>query len=350
MGTYDPNSLETQKGNIGERIVRKLYEAKGCKVDCLRETKGIYVVDFEVTNENGLINLIEVKTYDSHSDANGIYFTLADDKFNPPNDYAVANGKNLVWAFVDSVTGKVFLGSSYRLINQMTIGNKTYPERINLSPSDGSMPAQNFHVNQFRSVLNIDAEDLAELRAIKLKGDTADEAKPVDLSKPANDGQAVVVQTFSGPARDITLDVWQVGGDDRYFITWMQVKNFFGLKGTSFPDFEPFYEFYRFKVGNMVMPFKFLHLLDVANFCRDYARTQKTNDMSTKKFRRQQNALSLANWVEAEILPSVYGTAPPAQVAPIATKKTEDVLSFLLKVRSEIDDYIKNITPTEVDA
>ena len=295
---YDPNALETKRGTLGEEIVRRYYESRGCKVEHMRDARGVYKVDFKIT-DGDYFWYTEVKTYASKEDEFGRHFNITDEYFNRAQTFADNNCAKLELAFVDPVTGRFYLSPADELLEPVTINGREYPDRINFSPADGSKPARSFHVNQFDSCPIAD-DILAKLRELYDTPDAQGEVEPLDDS-------AKVVRTFDFNGKK--LDVYQVDGSDKFFVMHRQIFKLIGFAGGSAKHFAANIgaTIYTFRVGNRHMNPNFLDVRDLPDVLKKFRAVNDTPDRRTDKYQRKLNAQRLEEFLRMTVLPTLYG-------------------------------------------
>lgn len=305
--SYNPDASETKRGNLGEEIVRRYYESRGCKVEHMRDSLGIYAVDFKVTPAAADPFFVEVKTYASKEDEFGRHFNITDENYNRATNYANGNCAKLELAFVDPVTGRIYFGDADDLLESVTINGREYPDRINFSPADGSKPAYSFHVNQFDSIPIAD-DMLAKLRELYVAKfrelydapDAQGEVEPLDDS-------AKVVRTFDFDGK--TLDIYHVDGSDKFFVMHRQIFKLIGFAGGSVKHFTASIgtTIYSFRVGNKYMKPNFLDVGTVPDVLKKFRAVNDTPDRRTDKYQRNLNAKRLEEFLRTTVLPTLYG-------------------------------------------
>ena len=159
---YQDKSYQTMKGNAGEKIYRASREGDGLTLTHMYKDfprgEGVRDVDFLCQNDSR--NFFgEVKAHDLKTFHGEQVFFLAKKEFARSAKFARQQKRELEFAFVDSVTDKVYIASAKRL-------KQVFERRFLNFPMDTKTPygaCWVFHIGQFTEVRDIPAHLISAL-------------------------------------------------------------------------------------------------------------------------------------------------------------------------------------------
>ena len=169
--SYNPDSLESQKGALGEQIVKKQLEAEGCEVKKPDDTfpSGASIVDFACTVDGDtILYFIEVKVQAAYPYGveNAPCYSFLKSRIDAYIEYGERHDACVYLYVVDPTSGFIYaeiLGNPGLDFEQMIDGRK-YPFEQYSDALGGTCIY--FHREQFTERFPIDADDLAALRKL----------------------------------------------------------------------------------------------------------------------------------------------------------------------------------------
>lgn len=176
---YDPNSLEAQKGSLGEKIVKDFLEEHNCNPIRPRDSfkSGASIVDFEGTDADKKLFLVEVKTQIAapYGIEKAPCYSFPKSRIEAYKEYSKKRDAPVDIHVVDPSTGFVYFAMLDSLEREQNIDARKFPFDQNLESLNSEF--HYWHRDQFKSFYPIQIDDLIKLR--KLFNITADQAKEI---------------------------------------------------------------------------------------------------------------------------------------------------------------------------
>ena len=164
---YAPNSLATQKGTLGERIVKRHLEENGFEVRKPEDTfkSGASIVDFAVSG-NGLKFFAEVKVQSAflYGVENAPCYSFPKSRIDAYTAYGKSHGKGVNMYVVDPVAAFVYFNDLFALESPRLIDARRFPFDKWNDKFGGFF--HYWHREQFRYKFAVNNDDLADLRKL----------------------------------------------------------------------------------------------------------------------------------------------------------------------------------------
>lgn len=168
--SYDPDSINAQKGTSAEEIVKKWWKSQGIKFKRPADTfeSGASIVDYEIYDEdNFLSHVAEIKTQAAYPFGveHAPCYSFPKDRIDAYCEYLGKNSKYLTMDFivVDPSSGYFYIEDLDILFDGKIIGRE-YP--VTAWNKGLNCNCYYFHREQFSEKIPIEPDDLANLRSL----------------------------------------------------------------------------------------------------------------------------------------------------------------------------------------
>lgn len=251
--SYDPNSLETQKGKLGEEIIRRFYDEHGASVyrpDGIAEGQAS-LVDFHVIPYNNDAieeHLVEVKVRNAMQYAFGRYpcYTIPVAQVELYKQFASDRNLPLILWIVDPKETKMYSGelAPWGLENKVSIDGKEFP--FDQQTKCGNMrfyhrkqfdeyPLDERHIREFEELEEKHAGNVVRVEEPTVSKFVEEPAQPTQSAfTPPTEPETEIVRTWTAPNGTLIEELLPQYTDEEtrhpHCVQWLHLGQAIGYK------------------------------------------------------------------------------------------------------------------------